>query len=162
MPPFHSWSDYYLVPGDTTQTMDLKNVPLNGGNILWNQTSRPFGGPYLRRRMRAPHNLTGRWFGNKLIYLQVVHDPPFTLGQPLMNGGIGVVLRSEIAGVEIGTYVRRVRGALRASTDVIEKSSSSGIHDYPSLGMMEVIEKGPKFNWSLLLGAAVMTGTVSV
>jgi hypothetical protein len=80
----------------------------------------------------------------------------------LMNGGIGVVLRSEIAGVEIGTYVRRVRGALRASTDVIEKSSSSGIHDYPSLGMMEVIEKGPKFNWSLLLGAAVMTGTVSV
>ncbi|KAJ7912902.1 hypothetical protein B0H13DRAFT_1874346 [Mycena leptocephala] len=61
--------------------------------------------------MRAPHNPTGRWFGNKLIYLQGVHDPPSTLDNQdlflnrLMNSGIGVVLHSEIAGVEIGSHV---------------------------------------------------------
>ncbi|KAJ7923761.1 hypothetical protein B0H13DRAFT_1513530, partial [Mycena leptocephala] len=122
----------YPMPGETaacdaTQTMDLKNVPLNGG-FLCSQTSRPFGGPYLRGGARRTANPTG-------IFLD-----------RLMNSGIGVVLCSEIAGVEIGSHVR-------AHPQVHQEYMI-----VPRLGMMDVIEKDPKLNWSVYLGAAGMTG----
>ncbi|KIM81535.1 hypothetical protein PILCRDRAFT_48592, partial [Piloderma croceum F 1598] len=72
------------VPGrtviyDNSQTIDLETVPLNGGFLM--RTIVLSSDPYLRTRIRP----------------QEIKDvaPPFVIGQPLDNYGIGLVLRSE-------------------------------------------------------------------
>ncbi len=54
---------------DTTQTIDLENVPLEGGFLV--KTLEISIDPYLRGRMRAPEVKS--------------YSPPFQLGQPCVH-----------------------------------------------------------------------------
>ncbi|KAJ7814652.1 hypothetical protein B0H13DRAFT_2464216 [Mycena leptocephala] len=105
------------------------NAPLNGGVLI--KVLVLSIDPYMRGRLRAPEIKS--------------YMPAFPLGQPLMGGGIGVVLRSEVAGVEAGSHVW---GLLLHQEYIIA----------PSLGMLEVIERDPKLDWSVYIGAAGMPG----
>ncbi|KAJ7810916.1 chaperonin 10-like protein [Mycena olivaceomarginata] len=124
----------YPVPGktvvyDTTETIDLESVPLNGGILI--KVLLLSLDPYMRGRLRAPEIES--------------YMPAFPLGQPLTGGGIGVVLRSEDAAVKAGTHVR---GWLAHQEYYIA----------PNLSMLEVIERDPKLDWSVYIGAAGMPG----
>ncbi|KAJ7120596.1 hypothetical protein C8R43DRAFT_1090904 [Mycena crocata] len=81
---FDSIPESYPIPGETTVydtsgTIDLETVPLNGGFLV--KTLVLSVDPYLRGRMRSPEK--------KSIY----------------GFGISVVLRSETAGVEVGNHI---------------------------------------------------------
>ncbi|KAF8215357.1 hypothetical protein K438DRAFT_1801111 [Mycena galopus ATCC 62051] len=124
----------YPVPGtttvyDTSETIDLDNVPLNGGVLI--KVLLLSIDPYMRGRLRAPEIES--------------YIPAFPLGEPLTGGGIGVVLRSEFAGVEAGAHVRGM---------VVHQEYMIA----PNLEMLEVIEKDPKLDWSVYIGAAGMPG----
>ncbi|KAJ7704783.1 hypothetical protein B0H17DRAFT_920808 [Mycena rosella] len=131
---FNAVPEDYPVPGkttvyDTTETIDLENVPLNGGLLI--KVLILSVDPYMRGRLRAPEVKS--------------YMVSFALGKPLSGGGIGVVLRSEFAGVEAGQHVG---GVLQHQEYVVA----------PSLAMLEVIEKDPKLDWSVYIGAAGMPG----
>ncbi|KAJ7923769.1 hypothetical protein B0H13DRAFT_2654999 [Mycena leptocephala] len=131
---FNAIPEDYPIPGkttvyDTTETIDLENAPLNGGVLI--KVLVLSIDPYMRGRLRAPEIKS--------------YMPAFPLGQPLMGGGVGVVLRSEVAGVEAGSHVW---GLLLHQEYMIA----------PSLGMLEVIERDPKLDWSVYIGAAGMPG----
>ncbi|KAJ7861086.1 chaperonin 10-like protein, partial [Mycena olivaceomarginata] len=84
----------FPVPGettvhDTTQTIDLDLVSLNGGFLV--KTLVISVEPYLRARMQSPE---------KKSYM-----PPFTLGESIANYDVGIVLRSENSEVAVGKYV---------------------------------------------------------
>ncbi|KAF8215358.1 hypothetical protein K438DRAFT_1801114 [Mycena galopus ATCC 62051] len=124
----------YPVPGtttvyDTSETIDLDNVPLNGGVLI--KVLLLSIDPYMRGRLRAPEIES--------------YMPAFSLGEPLTGGGLGVVLRSEVAGVEAGAHVRGM---------VVHQEYMIA----PNLEMLEVIEKDPKLDWSVYIGAAGMPG----
>ncbi|KAJ6622524.1 hypothetical protein B0H10DRAFT_2013058 [Mycena sp. CBHHK59/15] len=131
---FNAVPQGYPVPGettvyDTTATIDLDNIPLNGGFLI--KTLVLSVDPYMRGRMRAPEVKS--------------YSPPFTLGQPLAGGGIGVVLRSELTGVEKGDHVRGV---------LVHQEYTVA----PSLAGLEVFERHPNLPWSVYIGAAGMPG----
>ncbi|KAJ7119346.1 NAD(P)-binding protein [Mycena crocata] len=131
---FNSPPEDYPVPGtttvyDATETIDLENVPLNGGVLV--KVLVLSVDPYMRGRLRAP---------GKKSYM-----PGFNLGYPLVGGGIGVVLRSDVAGVEPGCHVR---GMLEHKEYVIIQNPAA----------LEVVEKDPKLGWSVYIGAAGMPG----
>ncbi|KAJ7133358.1 hypothetical protein C8R44DRAFT_849477 [Mycena epipterygia] len=131
---FNALPDGYPVPGettvyDTTETIDLENVPLKGGFLV--KVLVLSVDPYMRGRLRAAEIKS--------------YMPAFPLGKPLVSGGIGVVIRSELAGVEAGSHVR---GVLVHQEYMIA----------PSLSGMEIITRDPKLGWSTYLGAAGMPG----
>ncbi|KAH9937952.1 hypothetical protein B0H21DRAFT_833396 [Amylocystis lapponica] len=74
---------------DTSETIDLENVPLDGGFLV--KTLVLSIDPYMRGRMREPH-VKG-------------YVPPYLVGEPLRNFGIGVVLRSEHASAKTGEHI---------------------------------------------------------
>ncbi|PCH39423.1 NAD(P)-binding protein [Wolfiporia cocos MD-104 SS10] len=81
-------------PGKTTvydesQTIDLESVPLSGGILV--KTLVLSIDPYLRGRMRDA-NIES-------------YAPPFIIGEPLDNYGVGLVLRSEHASFKAGDHV---------------------------------------------------------
>ncbi|KAJ7160317.1 alcohol dehydrogenase [Mycena filopes] len=126
----------FPIPGETTvydtsETIDLETVPLNGGVLI--KVLVLSVDPYMRGRLRPAEVKS--------------YMPAFVLGKPLMGGGIGVVLRSEIAGVEPGNHVR---GLLAHQEYMIAPG--------PTLEMLEVIERDPKLHWSAYLGPAGMIG----
>ncbi|KAJ7364782.1 hypothetical protein DFH08DRAFT_920974 [Mycena albidolilacea] len=87
---FNSIPDGYPVPGettvyDTTETIDLENVALNGGFLL--KTLVLSVDPYFRALMRG------------------AHPASFKIGAPLYGFGIAVVLRSENPDVAVGEHV---------------------------------------------------------
>ncbi|KAJ7615611.1 hypothetical protein DFH06DRAFT_1239608 [Mycena polygramma] len=134
---FNALPEDYPVPGkttvyDTTQTIDLENVPLNGGILI--KVLVLSVDPYMRSRLRAPEVES---------YL-----PAFPLGKPLFGGGIGVVLRSELAGVKAGTHVRAILDGMPHQEYAI----------LPDLSGLEVIERDPKLSWSVYIGVAGMPG----
>ncbi|KAJ7028398.1 alcohol dehydrogenase [Mycena alexandri] len=131
---FNAVPQDFPIPGettvyDTTQTIDLDKVPLNGGLLI--KVLVLSVDPYMRGRLRAPEVKS--------------YMPAFVLGKPLMGGGIGVVVRSEVAGVEAGSHVR---GLLAHQEYVIA----------PNLAMLEIIERDPKLHWSVYIGPAGMIG----
>jgi len=95
----------FPIPGettvhDTTQTIDLDDVALNGGFLI--KTLVLSVDPYMHGRMRSPEVKS--------------YSPPFALGDsPLIGYGVGIVLRSENAEVEVGKYVYGKRWADRKS-----------------------------------------------
>ncbi|KAJ7054657.1 alcohol dehydrogenase [Mycena amicta] len=115
---------------DTTQTIDLENAALNGGVLV--KVLVLSVDPYMRGRMRA---------ADVPSYM-----PAFKLGEPLVGGGIGVVLRSELAGVEVGSHVR---GPLPHQEYFIAPSLGAGV---------EIIERDPRLPLSVYIGAAGMPG----
>ncbi|RPD54820.1 NAD(P)-binding protein [Lentinus tigrinus ALCF2SS1-7] len=84
----------YPVPGktlvyDESQTIDLDNEPLHGGILV--KVLVLSIDPYLRRRMQEPSPLD--------------FFPPFKVGEPLDNSGVGVVVRSENPSFKPGDHV---------------------------------------------------------
>ncbi|EJF64325.1 NAD(P)-binding protein [Dichomitus squalens] len=124
----------YPVPGKTTiydesETIDLDNVPLNGGVLV--KILVLSIDPYMRGRMRSPENKS---------YVE-----PFKLGEPLANSGVGVVLRSEAPNVKPGDHLY---GFYRFQQyDVITDVKS-----------FRVLENKEGLPWSVYLGVAGMPG----
>ncbi|EMD34313.1 hypothetical protein CERSUDRAFT_117192 [Gelatoporia subvermispora B] len=81
-------------PGKTTiqddsQTIELENVPLNGGILV--KTLVVSIDPYMRGRMRDPSVKS--------------YSPPYVIGEPLNNFGVGKVLRSETPKFKSGDHI---------------------------------------------------------
>ncbi|KAJ6499486.1 alcohol dehydrogenase [Mycena vulgaris] len=133
---FNAVPEAYPVPGkttvyDTTQSIDLDAVPLNGGFLV--KVLILSVDPYMRALLRAPDVNSSA--------------PAYTLGQPLMSSGIGIVLRSELAGVQVGSHVR---GLITHQEYIV----AAGL----ATSMLELIEPDPKLKLSAYLGAAGLTG----
>ncbi|OBZ77792.1 Zinc-type alcohol dehydrogenase-like protein PB24D3.08c [Grifola frondosa] len=75
---------------DTSLKIDLENVPLEGGFLV--KILVLSMDPYVRGRMRDPSD------GNK-------GPPAFTLGEPMSNYGVGVILRSESQAFKHGDHL---------------------------------------------------------
>ncbi|RDX54995.1 NAD(P)-binding protein [Lentinus brumalis] len=91
---FNEVPEGFPVPGKTTiydasQTIDLDNADLQGGFLV--KVLVLSIDPYMRGRMRHPEKKS--------------YSPPFTIGEPLANFGVGVVLRSENPAVKPGDHL---------------------------------------------------------
>jgi len=131
---FKSIPEGYPEPGkttvyDTTAKIDLENAPLNGGFLL--KTLVLSIDPYMRGRMRSPEIKS--------------YTPPFAIGQALTGYGVGVVVRSELAGVKAGEHLYGI-------FTHEEYSIRSG------LAMLQVIQNEHNLPWSVFVGAAGMPG----
>ncbi|KAJ6533898.1 hypothetical protein DFH09DRAFT_1369943 [Mycena vulgaris] len=130
---FNAVPEAYPVPGkttvyDTTQSIDLDAVPLNGGFLV--KVLILSVDPYMRALLRARRQL-----------LRAGVHPR------LMSSGIGIVLRSELAGVQVGSHVR---GLITHQEYIV----AAGL----ATSMLELIEPDPKLKLSAYLGAAGLTG----
>ncbi|KAJ7030209.1 hypothetical protein C8F04DRAFT_1114238 [Mycena alexandri] len=130
---FNSVPENYPIPGettvyDTTQTIDLEAVPLNGGFLI--KTLVLSVDPYFRGRMRKPEKKSYAVRLNLSIY----------------GHGVGLVLRSENPAVEVGKHVYGPN-ILHQEYVVLKE-----------LGPATVLEKHPKLPWTAYLGAAGMPG----
>ncbi|KIY67772.1 NAD(P)-binding protein [Cylindrobasidium torrendii FP15055 ss-10] len=114
---------------DTTRSIDLDTVPLNGGVLL--KVTYLSIDPYMRNKMGAPQE--GKWAA-----------PQFTLGQPLDNFGLGRVIRSDDSNFKPGDYVY---GFLKFEEYVV--TSSAGL---------EKLDNQAHIPWSAYLSAAGMPG----
>ncbi|KAJ6555446.1 chaperonin 10-like protein [Mycena vulgaris] len=131
---FNSVPKDYPVPGettvyDTTQKVDIDTQPLNGGFLV--KTLVLSIDPYMRGWMICPEKES---------------SPAFTLGEPIVSFGVGLVLRSEDPDVTPGRYI----------------SGMAFPHQeyFVVPGMMGLIflEKNPKLPWTVYVGAAGMPG----
>ncbi|KAI0087955.1 alcohol dehydrogenase [Irpex rosettiformis] len=89
---FNEYPEGYPIPGKTTvydesETIDLENVPLDGGFLL--KVLNVSVDPYLRGKMRVDS----------------AYSDHFLPGKPVYNLGVGVVLRSELSGVKPGDHI---------------------------------------------------------
>lgn len=109
-------------PGKTTvydesETIDLENVPLNGGILI--KALEVSIDPYFRGRMRDPTIKS--------------YSPAFALGKPLESGGVGIVIRSENAKFKPGDHItgtlRMILFDVHTVTDVVD-DSSPGVYHY--------------------------------
>ncbi|KAI1792111.1 NAD(P)-binding protein [Ganoderma leucocontextum] len=128
----------YPIPGktvvyDESETIDLDNVPLNGG-ILVKVLALSID-PYLRRMMIGPD-------AENFI-------PTFKLGQPIVNYGIAVVARSENPAIKQGAHVV---GLIDRQFPFQEYAI---VHD---LSTVRVVENSERLPWSLYLGVLGMPG----
>ncbi|KAJ7169192.1 hypothetical protein C8R43DRAFT_1155645 [Mycena crocata] len=135
---FNSVPESYPIPGETTvydtsKTIDLETVPLNGGFLV--KTLILSVDPYFRGQMRAPE---------KKDYV-----PGFQLGAPITGFGIVVVLRSETPGVEVGNHIYGFTIPFQEYAVI------------PKLGDLQIIEKHPDLPWTTYVGAAGMPGKTS-
>ncbi|KAJ7318173.1 hypothetical protein DFH08DRAFT_971639 [Mycena albidolilacea] len=132
---FGSIPETFPIPGETTlydtsQTIDLETEPLNGGFLV--KTLVLSLDPFLRMRMRDP---------SVKSYL-----PPFKIGAPLDGYGVGIVLRSETAGVQVGKYVYGLT--------ILHQEYTV----YPELGTLQIIEPHPGLSLTAYVTAAGMPG----
>ncbi|KAF8996534.1 alcohol dehydrogenase [Cyathus striatus] len=130
---FNAIPDGYPEPGktvvyDTTQTIDLDNVPLNGG-ILVKLLNLSID-PYLRGKIPA---------------LRATQWAAFTLGEPIDGYAIGVVVRSEKEGFKKGDHVY---GGLSFVNYTVVTNTAS----------LRIIENKYNLPWSVFVGAAGMAG----
>uniref|UniRef100_A0A0W0GAY4 Enoyl reductase (ER) domain-containing protein n=1 Tax=Moniliophthora roreri TaxID=221103 RepID=A0A0W0GAY4_MONRR len=115
---------------DSTPTIDLENVPLNGGFLL--KTLVLSVDPYMRGRMRP--GPTG-----------------YTVGQPIHGFGVGVVIRSENPEVKLGDHFEGVL----AFQEYNIKESVKGPGPRENLNLLESKENLP---WSVYIGLGGMPG----
>ncbi|KAF7341122.1 NAD(P)-binding protein [Mycena venus] len=132
---FNSVPKGYPIPGettlyDTTQTIDLDTVPLNGGFLV--KTLMLSVDPYFRGKMRSSEKKS--------------YTAGFEIGSPLDGFGVGVVLRSETHKVQVGNYIY--------GPTMLHQEYTV----FPELGLMQVIEKHANLPWSAYLGPAGMPG----
>ncbi|KAJ7456097.1 hypothetical protein FB451DRAFT_1564709 [Mycena latifolia] len=132
---FNSVPADYPIPGettvyDTTQTIDVETVPLNGGFLI--KTLVLSVDPYFRGKMRHQEKKS--------------YSAAFTIGAPLEGFGVGVVLRSETPGVDVGKYVYGPTIPHQEYTV------------FPQLDNLNIIDKHPKLPWTAYVGAAGMPG----
>jgi len=114
---------------DTSQTIDLESVSLDGGVVV--KILVLSIDPYLRGRMRAPSIKS--------------YSPPFTLGEPIVNFGVGLVLRSESSSIKPGDHLY---GHFPFQQYVVVKDTSS----------LRVLKNEEKLPWSLYVGVCGMPG----
>jgi hypothetical protein len=114
---------------DTTETIDLETVDLNGGFLI--KILELSIDPYMRGKMREPTIKS--------------YAPPFTLGESLDNYGIAVVLRSDFPGVKPGDHLD---GLLPFQNYAIKKN----------LNYLRVFENPYKLPWSTFIGVLGMPG----
>ncbi|KZP04315.1 NAD-P-binding protein [Athelia psychrophila] len=124
----------FPVPGKTTvydasQTIDLENVPLNGGFLL--KVLVVSIDPYLRGKMRDATVKS--------------YSPPFFIGEPLGNFGVSVVLRSDNPAFKAGDHLYGY--ALFQEYIVTDK-----------VEYYRKIENKEGLPWSVYVGAAGMPG----
>ncbi|KAJ6529356.1 hypothetical protein B0H19DRAFT_968315 [Mycena capillaripes] len=135
-PAHHSILADYPVPGettvyDTTESIDLETVPLNGGFLV--KTLVLSVDPYFRGKMRTPE---------KISYSVSIKPS----GCTLEGLGISVVLRSENSSVQVGKYVYG-GPTLHQEYAVIS-----------DLGGFRILEKHPDIPLTAYVGAAGMPG----
>ncbi|KAG6917866.1 hypothetical protein DXG01_000636 [Tephrocybe rancida] len=128
----------YPIPGETTiydtsSTIDLENVPLDGGVLL--KTLVLSVDPYLRGRMRSPETKS--------------YSPPFTIGEPLGSHGVGVVLRSAHPTIQVGAHVYGYFPHVEYRVASPAQFTS---------GALQVIKDEVGLPWSVYVGAAGMPG----
>ncbi|KAF8996527.1 alcohol dehydrogenase [Cyathus striatus] len=131
---FNSVPEGYPEPGkttvyDTTQTIDLDIAPLNGGVLL--KILEVSVDPYLRGRMRAPTKKS--------------YSPPFTLGEPIANYVVAVVVKSEKEGFKKGDHVY---GFLPFANYTIVTATEQ----------LRILDNKHNLPWSVYVGAAGMPG----
>ncbi|KAI0319686.1 alcohol dehydrogenase [Amylostereum chailletii] len=124
----------YIEPGvhikyDTSDTIDIDNVPLNGGVLL--KTLVLSLDPYMRGKMRDPSKKS--------------YTPSYDLGEPLTSHGIGLVLRSENSAFKTGEHVY----------GTLSHQQYSVINDDPALRVV-INELGVP--WSAYVGVLGMPG----
>ncbi|KAF9493528.1 NAD(P)-binding protein [Pleurotus eryngii] len=124
----------YPIPGKTTvyddsQTIDLDTVQLNGGILI---KALAFSiDPYMRGMMR-PATVKS-------------YVPAYTIGKPLGNSGVGVVLRSENSSFKPGDHVY----AYFPFQEYIVQTDVANVR---------VLENKENLPWSTYVGAAGMPG----
>ncbi|KAJ7665599.1 alcohol dehydrogenase [Mycena rosella] len=118
------------VLGSPSRRADYPAAPLNGGFLL--KVLVLSVDPYFRGKIRAPEKKS--------------YSPGFIIGAPLEGYGIGVVLRSETPGVEVGKYIY---GLTIPHQEYLM---------LPELSDLEIIEKHPGLPWPAYVGAAGMPG----
>ncbi|KAI8989081.1 NAD-P-binding protein [Trametes punicea] len=124
----------YPEPGKTTvyddsQTIDPDTTPLNGGFLV--KVLVLSVDPYLRGKMRDPSKKS--------------YSDPFTIGEPIYNFGIGIVVRSENSAFKPGDHLY---GTFKFQHYVIE-------HDPKQF---KVIENKESLPWSVYVGVCGMPG----
>ncbi|KAL0961288.1 hypothetical protein HGRIS_006248 [Hohenbuehelia grisea] len=133
---FNEVPEGYPVPGkttvyDDTQTIDVENVPLNGGFLV--KVLVLSIDPYMRGRMKLSE---GSYINS------------FKLGEPVSNFGVGVVLRSENSDVKAGDHVY---GVISFEEYII----------FPKLEGVEILTNDANIPWSYYVGVAGMPGMTS-
>ncbi|GBE89550.1 Zinc-type alcohol dehydrogenase-like protein [Sparassis crispa] len=117
---------------DTLQTIDLENVPLNGGVLI--KTLVLSSDPYLRGRMRDAKIKT--------------YSVAFQLGEPIDNHGVGVVLRSEDPTFKPGDHVFSWKLPFQHYS----------VFNGQDLGALRVLPNEEKLPWSTYIGVCGMPG----
>ncbi|KAI0088196.1 alcohol dehydrogenase [Irpex rosettiformis] len=89
---FASHPDEYPIPGkdiiyDESESIDLENVPLNGGFLI--KALVLSIDPYMRGKMRKVADV----------------GPSYEIGKPLDNDGVALVLRSDHPDVKVGDHI---------------------------------------------------------
>ncbi|KAL6300893.1 NAD(P)-binding protein [Sparassis latifolia] len=121
---------------DTSQTIDLENVPLDGGVLI--KTLVLSSDPYLRGRMRDAKIKT--------------YSVAFQLGEPIDNHGVGVVLRSEDPAFKEGDHVSSHKLPFQHYS-VFKKEE---------LGTLQVLKNEYKnLPWSVYIGVCGMPGATA-
>ncbi|KAJ7152351.1 hypothetical protein C8R46DRAFT_1179224 [Mycena filopes] len=133
---FNSVPESFPIPGettvyDTTPTIDIETVPLNGGFLV--KTLVLSIDPFLRGRMRSPEKKS--------------YAPPFEIGAPLYGYGVGVVVRSENPAVAVGKHVYGPHTSHQEYAVVAELGPTT-----------QILEKHPDLSWNAYVGAAGMPG----
>ncbi|KAF8891569.1 hypothetical protein CPB84DRAFT_1711150 [Gymnopilus junonius] len=131
---FNSYPDGYPEPGkttvyDTTETIDLDTVPLNGGFLL--KTLELSIDPYMRGRMVRPDTPS--------------YSPPWAIGQVIPSNGVGVVLRSENPEAKVGDHIS---GFLEHKQYAVIKT----------LEGLRILDNPNKLPWTAFLGVLGMPG----
>ncbi|KAF7983654.1 hypothetical protein HWV62_19535 [Athelia sp. TMB] len=144
----------YIQPGETTryddsQTIDIENVPLNGGFLL--QSIVISSDPYIRTRLHAPE-VKG--------YL-----PPMIIGQPMEGFGIGRVVRSEEPKYPKGTVLYGMLGMCNPEPLAFDDAEQEiGFEEYAVRNDKDVIlpwmpmQKADDLSWSLYVGTLGVPG----
>jgi hypothetical protein len=131
---FNSVPTGYPEPGkttvyDTKETIDVQTVELKGGFLV--KTLELSVDPYMRGRMREATP------GSYAV--------SFTLGEPVNNYGVGVVIRSEFSGVRAGDHVY---GFLPFQQYVIQNN----------LDRLKILENPHNLPWLTFVGVLGMPG----
>ncbi|KAJ7250635.1 hypothetical protein C8J57DRAFT_677633 [Mycena rebaudengoi] len=127
----------FPVPGestiyDTTETIDLATVSLEGGILI--KTLVLSVDPFLRGLMREP---------SKKHY-----SPAYAAGKPIWGFGVGVILRTENPAFPVGKHVYGYPIHFQEYS-VIAKPAAIGLR---------LIERRPELPWTVYVGAAGMPG----
>ncbi|KAM5544840.1 hypothetical protein V8D89_001738 [Ganoderma adspersum] len=130
----------YPIPGktvvyDESETIDVDNAPLDGGVLV--KVLALSVDPYLRRMMIGPD-------AENFI-------PTFKLGQPVVNYGVAVVVRSESSAIKKGDHVVGLLDRQFPFQEYVLVRA----HDFSTI---RLVENSAHLPWSLYVGVLGMPG----